>query len=681
MLNTSYRAAESIARETTQPTYPDVDLRSIPRALRERDQWVAWRWAMRDGAWTKVPVNPRTGHNAKTNDPETWGSFDDTIDYAAQHGIGNGYIFHESDPFVGIDFDDCRDAATGEIHPDVLATIRALDSYTDISPSDTGLKVIIRGKKPGDRCLVRGGKIEVYETKRLFTLTGRNQPGTPATIEPAQNALETLYGALFPPVESAVVQARRNTPNLNLDDHEVIARAMRSKVGDAVRRLWEGDTSLHDGNDSSADLALCNHLRFFTGGDPVQMDRLFRQSGLMRPKWDKPARAGETYGEGTIKRALPGDVYEPSQPASMIFGDMTTVVVTEAMRDFPSGPSGCVVELARIAELEQENARLKAQVGALLNQVASLQGHHSLTERVHNNPGLTPAIGQIATNVIAEVASKVEAGQHEDGWVLIRLDRIVRTADAVDPETGEIVSRRIVSKQTASRYIDRLAEADALEVREQSRYDGRSPITDKYVRLLGEKSATLDLLSTVVLEKPKQGGSKKGHRRCKKHPTAGLHISRVTRCAECRDILDEHIVEHVPPVRFHHGTVEPTAAPVVVSPRDVKMEPSLDEAPATPFQHETDAAILDRRQALRAPRPASRFQHETAPKMSPVPLDERIVQAVTAATAKMQPLHEDEVARIVGAQPRDVRPVMQSLVGHRLVKRWDDGYVTVLGAD
>ncbi|MDE2105286.1 MAG: hypothetical protein KGL39_49125, partial [Patescibacteria group bacterium] len=77
---------------------------------------------------------------------------------------------------------------------------------------------------------------------------------------------------------------------------------------------WAGDISGHNNDHSAADLALCNLLAFYCGCDPVQMDRLFRQSGLMRSKWDDPS--GEmTYGERTITEAIriTGDTYEPPQ--------------------------------------------------------------------------------------------------------------------------------------------------------------------------------------------------------------------------------------------------------------------------------------------------------------------------------------------------------------------------------
>ncbi len=86
-------------------------------------------------------------------------------------------------------------------------------------------------------------------------------------------------------------------------DEALLRIARRGKDGDRFARLWSGDTSDYPSH-SEADLALCNLLCFYTGGDPARLDGLFRKSGLYRAdKWDE--RHGvQTYGEMTITRAL-----------------------------------------------------------------------------------------------------------------------------------------------------------------------------------------------------------------------------------------------------------------------------------------------------------------------------------------------------------------------------------------
>ncbi|HEY1349615.1 MAG TPA: hypothetical protein VGF67_08335 [Ktedonobacteraceae bacterium] len=84
-----------------------------------------------------------------------------------------------------------------------------------------------------------------------------------------------------------------------------LLQALAARNGEKFRALWQGDTSGYR-SASEADQALCHLLAFWTGKDPARVDRLFCASGLYRA-----ARAGETYGAGTVARACeagPGNV-------------------------------------------------------------------------------------------------------------------------------------------------------------------------------------------------------------------------------------------------------------------------------------------------------------------------------------------------------------------------------------
>lgn len=123
-------------------------------------------------------------------------------------------------------------------------------------------------------------------------------------------------------------EARRARPTgtptggVALDDAELLRRARASANGEKFARLWDGDTSDYANGDnegrSEADLALCSMVAFWTGPDEARIDGLFRQSGLMRPKWDERRYGdGRTYGQGTIKHALAGrtEFWEPRRPS------------------------------------------------------------------------------------------------------------------------------------------------------------------------------------------------------------------------------------------------------------------------------------------------------------------------------------------------------------------------------
>lgn len=72
---------------------------------------------------------------------------------------GLGFVFAEDDPFCGIDLDKCRDAESGIIKADAQKHIEALSSYTEISPSEKGVHVILKGKKKGEKA--RNGKMSM----------------------------------------------------------------------------------------------------------------------------------------------------------------------------------------------------------------------------------------------------------------------------------------------------------------------------------------------------------------------------------------------------------------------------------------------------------------------------------------------------------------------------------------
>ena len=91
---------------------------------------------------------------------------------------------------------------------------------------------------------------------------------------------------------------------VQLSDSDLLEKARGAANGSKFAQLWDDDTSGY-GSDSEADLALCSLLGFWCLGDQDQMDRLFRQSGLYRGKWDeRHSGDGRTYGELTVAKAL-----------------------------------------------------------------------------------------------------------------------------------------------------------------------------------------------------------------------------------------------------------------------------------------------------------------------------------------------------------------------------------------
>jgi len=277
-------------------------LHKIPDALRELDQWVLW-------GDDKVPQQP-SGAAASSTDPDTWTNFESVLKaYRSGDFDGIGFVFTEDDPFVGVDLDDC--VQDGSLTHGTLDVVEQLDSYTEGSPSGTGLHIILEGFLTRDRN--RTGdvdgmeEIEIYEDGRYFTFTGRHLDGTPAEPQQRARELHALCEDLFEVEETEETPAPSDP--IDLDDRELIKKAKTSKHGSKFERLWSGDTSGYESH-SEADQALANMLAFWAGGDRDRIDQLFRQSGLCRDKWtNRP-----DYRRRTIDKALEGrtEFYDPS---------------------------------------------------------------------------------------------------------------------------------------------------------------------------------------------------------------------------------------------------------------------------------------------------------------------------------------------------------------------------------
>lgn len=278
---------------------------SLPKELFDRNQWVLWKYESKsNGKVTKVLYNPRTGNKADSTNATTWSPFaESACAYKRDVYDGIGFVLTEYDPYVGIDIDHC--ITDGNIDEYAMELVRRVNSYTEITPSGNGLRIWARGKKPGKSCKKHEMGVEIYDNVRFFTVTGNHLEGTPSTIEDRQQELDAVYQELWPQVD---VERQPICPvdrsSIPTDDRALIEVMLMARNGSSIQALYGGDISGYNNDHSSADQAFCNHLAFYTGNDPERMDRMFRQSGLMRPKWDRRARSGELYGQGTIARAI-----------------------------------------------------------------------------------------------------------------------------------------------------------------------------------------------------------------------------------------------------------------------------------------------------------------------------------------------------------------------------------------
>lgn len=312
-----------------EATNPDAALgqwSNIPMELRALRQWVCWKLEPDDkGRLTKIPYQTN-GRKAASNNERTWNTFEACV-RAAPKFSGIGIMF--ADELVGIDLDDCIE--NGALNKHARHITETLKTYTEISPSGTGLHLLCWGKLPdGWR---KQDTIEMYGegSPKYFTVTGKRLENTPPTIERRFDEVAALHKEFAPApktetpapttptanttntgqVQDAYARAENvsvhNAPRAGtLSDNEIIALASNGKNGAKFMRLYSGDTSDYGNDHSAADCGLCSELAYWCGQNGhAQLDRIFRTSGLMRPKWDEKHGAA-TYGATTIAKAIQG---------------------------------------------------------------------------------------------------------------------------------------------------------------------------------------------------------------------------------------------------------------------------------------------------------------------------------------------------------------------------------------
>lgn len=292
---------------------------NIPAELKSLPRWVCWRFEQRGGKATKVPYTP-TGRRAKSNDPATWAAFDECR-AAHERGRFDGIGFQlDGSGIVGVDIDHAKDAA-GNWNTAAADITERLASYAEISPSGEGVHIFIKAVKPGSKSKNAAAGVEMYDTKRFFTVTGNLYREGLNAVQERQEALNGVYFKYLEPPQNVTAttgQEKHAAADFApLDDAAIIelfesgkAGGQKSDRGKELQAYWKGMPGLYTDDLSTADLSLCNALAFWTQKDTAQMDRLFRQSGLYlldgrAEKWNtKHNSAGQTYGEMTIAAAV-----------------------------------------------------------------------------------------------------------------------------------------------------------------------------------------------------------------------------------------------------------------------------------------------------------------------------------------------------------------------------------------
>ena len=248
-------------------------------------RYVVWRYEDRVGKAAKIPyVADGTGARASSTDPATWRGFEEAARVFLVGGYdGVGFLFSPGDPYAGVDLDDCRDPESAALEAWASELVAALDGYAEISPSGTGVHIIVRGAAANRQ----DGRVEAYSSGRYFTVTGRAIFGHGLPPPERQEGLNMLARKYLSGTNGTrvIARSRRGEPG-RLSDMQVDDLCRGARNGEEYVYLVGLGGKAGNGNGHlEAERALARHIASHTQ-DAAQVGRLMDRSLLgQRPEW------------------------------------------------------------------------------------------------------------------------------------------------------------------------------------------------------------------------------------------------------------------------------------------------------------------------------------------------------------------------------------------------------------
>lgn len=295
-------------------------------------RWCTWKYIERgQGKKGKIPHSGASGglRRIGCDDVSQWGGLTEAEDWLNLGGDGIGFLVGSnseqgerySSGLVALDIDDCLGEDGQWVEGLFLEVKRAYELlcasgvYFEVSPSGRGLRGLWIGEKPNgikEKVKVGGCSVELYDGNsrgRFVTVTGNpfkrgTVGGVGDVCEVADEVIEDVLQLLGFTDEIGggyssnigLVEGRNLEP---ISDQALVVKIKQSARGKG-KKLYEGDTSEHSGDWSSADLALCVLIARYTD-DTEQIERIWETSGLS--KRDK-FRKRKDYRTATVVKAL-----------------------------------------------------------------------------------------------------------------------------------------------------------------------------------------------------------------------------------------------------------------------------------------------------------------------------------------------------------------------------------------
>lgn len=271
---------------------------NIPQEVKEKALFCLWTYS---STKTKIPIDPHTLKFGNSADKTKFDKFENVVNKTNdKYGLGIGVFNNMS----AIDIDHVVDE-NGEINEKAQDIIDKINSYTEFSPSGTGIRILLKCNDgfsyDKEKYYIKHDDLEIYVsgmTKRFLTVTGNYICGE---FRNGQRELEFILDKYM---------RRKRTTKTPSHNHKVITNENYLEIGlkndEKLKELWNAEPSGYGGNESETDLALCNKLAFWCNKDYDKMYNAFMSSPYVRKKDNDHIKKLERddYLQMTINKAI-----------------------------------------------------------------------------------------------------------------------------------------------------------------------------------------------------------------------------------------------------------------------------------------------------------------------------------------------------------------------------------------
>jgi hypothetical protein len=493
-----------------------MDFSAVPDGLRRRKAWLLWKSEQHPGDKKprKVPHHAdgrrRTGEQGAPADRAALVSFDAAR--AALEGgdfTGLGFAFLPGDGLIGIDLDHVRDPETGELTPRAQAIVDACASYTEISPSGTGLHIYCQGETETFKSNDIG--VEVFCGRQFFTLTGHHLVGTPTDVNPiGEETLRRLKSTVdqakkrkdgkpstAPPpaldghakVESALAYV---SPDCGYDDWIKIGMAIHAELGAGAFHVWNYWSA--KGAKYPGQKILHGHWKSFTPGavTGATLYALASDAG-----W-RPLRRVNAHippAQGSSSPGHPGEpVDDPEWPDPMLPGSIR-------VPDLRAVTLPCWVgDMAQAVADSTQTPEGMATMLALAVLATCLQRQFEVAPYGDDDDYTEPLA--LWALVAMQSGSRKSAVINALAGPLLRWEKLER--DRRRPEVARVGAARAVAKKRIEKLVKDAANADNDEARQRLREEVSQEEQDMPAEIYPPKlftgDTTAETLQTLMVK-------------------------------------------------------------------------------------------------------------------------------------------------------------------------------------